>query len=82
MKHIKKLCYVDSVPKKGGPNFDPSYKHNYIFKCIINNVNYLTKHAALDSTIDKTTFATASPGESGAGVTFQVIRKPNVFEGG
>ena len=76
IKCIKKLCNNDSVPKKGDQNFDPSYKYDYIFKCIINNVNYLTKHAEFDATIDKTTFATASPGESGAGVTFRFIRSP------
>ena len=67
-----------TVPKKGNPNFNPTYKYDYIFKCIINNVNYVTKFAKLDATIDKTTFATESPGESGAGVTFRVIGKPNV----
>ena len=48
----------------------------------MNNVNYLTEEAELDATIDETTFATASPGESGAGVTFRVIGKPNVSKGG
>ena len=70
IKHIKKLCNNDSVPKKEDPNFYPMYKYDYIFKCIITNINYLTKHAELDATIDETTFATVSPGESGAGVTF------------
>ena len=78
IKRIKKLCNNDSVPKKGDQNFDPTYKYDYIFKCVINNVNYLTKHAELDATIDETTFVTASPGKSGAGVTFRVIGKPNV----
>ena len=32
--------------------------------------------------MDETTFATASPGESGAGVTFRVMGKPNVSKGG
>ena len=41
-----------------------------------------TKHAELDATIDETTFATASPGEAGAGVTFRVVGKPNVSKGG
>ncbi len=66
IKRIKKLCNNDSVPKRGDYNFDPTYKYDYIFKCIINNVNYVTKYAELDATIDKTTFATASLGESGA----------------
>ena len=39
--------------------------------------------AELDCTIDETTFATASPGESGAaGVTYRIVGKPNVSKGG
>lgn len=38
--------------------------------------------AELDCTIDETTFATASPGESGAGVIFRIMGKPNVSKGG
>ena len=45
-------------------------------------MNYLSEHAELDATLDETTFATASPGEKGANVTFRVIRKLNVSKGG
>ena len=38
--------------------------------------------AELDCTIDEMTYATASPGESGAGVTFRIMGKPNVSKGG
>ena len=82
VKRIKKLCNNDSVAKRGDPHYDPTYKYDYIFKCIIHNVNYLTEYAELDATIDETTYATASPGESGAGVTFRVVGKPNVSKGG
>ena len=37
--------------------------------------------AELDWTIDEMTFATTSPGESGAGVTFRIMGKPNVSKG-
>ncbi len=47
----------------------------------MNNVHYLTKIAELDATIDKTTFPTASSDQSGVGVTFRLIRKPNVSGG-
>ena len=83
IKRVKKLCNNDSAIKnKDSPNYDPTYKYDYIFKCIINNVNYLTMDAELDCTIDETTYATASPGESGAGVTFRIMGKPNVSKGG
>ena len=81
-KQIKKLCNNDSAPKKGQEKYDPAYKYDYIFKCIVNNVNFLTKNAELDQTIDETSFATASPGEAGAGVTFRVFGKPGVSKGG
>ena len=45
-------------------------------------MNYLTKHAELDATIDETTFATELLGESGACVTFRVLGKPNVSKRG
>ena len=82
IKRVKKLCNNDTSFKRNHPQFDPTYKYDYIFKCIINNVNYLTKRGELDATIDETTFATASPGEAGSGVTFRVMGKPNVSKGG
>ena len=78
MKRIKQLCNNDSVAKRGDQNYDPTYKYDYLFKCIIHNVNYLTEYAELDAIMDKTIFATASPGEYSAGVTFRVMVKPNV----
>ena len=48
IKQIKKLCNNDSAPKKGQEKNNPVYKYNYIFKCIVNNVNFLTKNAELD----------------------------------
>ena len=68
----------DTSFKKNHPHFDPIYKYDYIFNCTINNVNYLTKRAELDAMIEKTTFLTASSGESGTEVTFRVIVKLNV----
>jgi len=82
IKRVKKLCNNDSSPKRGQENYDPTYKYNYIFKTIVHNVNYLTKCAELDATIDETSFATASPGEAGSGVTFRVMGKPGVSKGG
>ena len=83
IKRVKKLCNNDSAIKnKDSIDYDPTYKYDYIFKCIINNVNYLSMDAELDCTIDETTFATASPGESGTGVTFRIMGKPNVSKGG
>ena len=71
---MKKLCNNDSAIKnKDSLDYDPTYKYDCIFKCIINHVNYLIMDAELDCTIDKMIFATTSPGESGASVTFRIM---------
>jgi len=82
IKRIKKLCNNDTAPKRGQPNYDPTYKYDYIFKVLVHNVNFLTKKAEIDATIDETSFSTSSPGEAGAGVTFRVMGKPGVSKGG
>ena len=68
--------------KKYQEKYNPVYKYDYIFKCIVNNVNFLTKNAELDQTIDEMSFVTASPGETGAGITFRVFGKAGVSKGG
>ena len=82
IKRVKKLCNNDVCPKKGEEGYDPTYKYDYIYKCIINNVNAISKRAELDATGDETSWSTASPGESGAGVTFRVMNKPGISKGG
>ncbi len=60
IKTIKNLCNNDTVPKYGQPNYDPTYKYDYIFKALVHNVNFITKRAELDTTIDGTSFDTTS----------------------
>ena len=60
-RELKKLCNNDVVPKQNEPDYGPTYKYDYIYKCIVHNVNYLSELAELDATLDETTFATASP---------------------
>ena len=82
IKRVKKLCNNDVCPKRGEEGYDPTYKYDYIYKCIIHNVNKLSKRSELDLTGDDTSWATASPIEAGAGVTYQVPNKPGVSKGG
>ena len=49
---------------------------------MIHNVNALTKEADLDQCIDETSWATASPGEKGSGITGRIQNKPGVNKGG
>ncbi len=37
--------------------YDLCVKYDFIFKCLVHNMNYLTLHADLDRTIDETTWA-------------------------
>ena len=82
IKRMKKLCNNNTAPKRGQPGYDPAYKFDYIYKCIVHNVNALTKQAGLDLCGDETTWATASPGEAGSGITGRVVGKPGVNKGG
>ena len=78
IKRVEKLCNNDVCPKRGEEGYDPMYKYDYIYKCIIHNLNELSKRAELDLMGDETSWATASPGEAGAGVTYRVPNKPGV----
>ena len=82
IKRVKKLCNNDRAPKRGDDNYDPAYKFDYIWKTLIHNVNALTKEADLDQCIDETSWATASPGEKGSGITGRIQNKPGVNKGG
>jgi hypothetical protein len=40
VKRVYKICCDnDLAPKKGEPDFDPTYKYDYIYKCLVHNIN-------------------------------------------
>ena len=82
IKRVKKLCNNQTVAKKGTDEYDPAYKFDYIYKCLINNVNAITKDADLDLCGDETSWATGSYGEHGAGLVGRIQGKPGVSKGG
>jgi hypothetical protein len=41
---------------KGDASFDPCTKYDSVFKALVHNMNYVTKMADLDATIDKSTW--------------------------
>ena len=41
--------------KKGSPAYDSCAKYDYIYHCLIHNMNYVTNEADADATIDKMT---------------------------
>ena len=56
--------------------------HYFYLQVIVHNINALTKSVNLDLCGDASTWATASPGESGSGITGRVQGKPGVSKGG
>jgi hypothetical protein len=42
--------------KRGEAGYDPCVKYDYIYRCLVHNMNYVTELADLDSTIDETTW--------------------------
>ena len=82
IKRVKKLCNNQTVAKKGTDEYDPAYKFDYIYKCLIHNVNAISKDADLDLCGDETSWATASYGEHGAGLVGRIMGKPGVSKGG
>ena len=49
--------------KRGDEWYDLCYKFDYIYKCIVHNVNILTDEAGIDLCGDETIWATSSFGE-------------------
>ena len=41
---------------KGDAGFDPCTKYDLVFKALVHNMNYVTKTADLDATIDESTW--------------------------
>jgi hypothetical protein len=37
VKRVYKLCDNDLAPRKDQANYDPAYKYDYIYKCLVGN---------------------------------------------
>jgi hypothetical protein len=82
LKRTYKLCDNEAAPKKGEEGYNPGYKFDYIYKCIINNINELSYSSDLDLCGDETTWAHNGFGEAGTGLLTRVMGKPGVTKGG
>lgn len=59
--------------QKGMPGYDPCVKYDYIWRCLVHNMNYVTARADLDCTIDETTWGFSGySGEAGG----RLMNKP------
>jgi len=81
LKRNLKLCNNDACPKRGEPEYDPSYKYDLVYKCIVNNTNAISRKADETQVIDETTWGHSGYGESGTGVTGR-LRNKKVSKGG
>jgi hypothetical protein len=82
LKRTYKLCNNQTAAKKGEDGYNPAYKFDYIYKCIISNINALLHSSDLDLCGDKTTWAHNGFGEAGTGLLGRVMGKPGVTKGG
>ena len=82
IKRVKQLCNKDTSTNKWHGGYNLRYKIYYIWRCLIQNANFLTKHAELDLCGDETSWATESYGEEWAGLTGQFYNKPGITKGG
>jgi hypothetical protein len=78
IKAIIKLCDNDLSPKRGEEGYCPAYKYDYLFNCIIKNLNATTAQADLDQCGDETTCGHASYGETKSGLLTHIMVKPGV----
>eukprot|EP00957_Ditylum_brightwellii_P159870 12169399-Ditylum_brightwellii.AAC.1 len=81
IKRNLKLCNNVASPKRGEPGYDPSYKYNLIFKCIVHNTNTISKKGNETQVIDETTWGHAGYAKKGTGATCR-LRNKKVNKGG
>ena len=65
VKRVKNLCYNDTTKKRGEGVYDTCEHFDYVYKCLIQNVNLLTEEANIDLFVHETRWSTASYGEVG-----------------
>ena len=61
--------------------YDPAYKYDLIFRCMVHNCNAITLYAEQNQTVDETTWGHAGFGEAGSGLTGRLMNK-KVNKGG
>jgi hypothetical protein len=75
------MCNNNLAPKKGDADYDPAYKFDYIFKCLIHNINEVTQLGNQDLCRDKTTCGHGGYSEAGSGILARRMNKPGVTFG-
>ena len=76
IKRVLKLNDNKVSPKKGEPGYNPAYKFDLLYDCMIANVNYISKSADSDQCVDETAYGTSCYGEANSGIISRLINKP------
>ena len=69
-KNIKRYFKLNNnmtTKQRGQEGYDPCAKYDFIYKCLIYNMNYLTLRADLDATIDETSWGFGGYGSEACG---------------
>jgi hypothetical protein len=69
------------APKRDVDGYDPSYKYDFIYKCLIRNINEMTQFAELDLCDDETTCGHGGFGEADSGILPRRQNKPGITFG-
>jgi hypothetical protein len=56
IKKYFKLNNNLAEPKRGMPNYNPYSKHDYTYTVLLHNMNYVTRRADMDGTINESTW--------------------------
>ena len=81
IKSVIKLNYnPTALDAPGHRGYNPAYKYNLVYKCVVNNCNALTKYAKLDLCGDEMTWKFI--GYAKDGVVYRVVQKSGVTKTG
>ena len=72
----------EATPKRGESGYDPAYKYDFIWDVLVHNVNAISKSAGQDLAGDETSWGHQGYAETGAGLSFKILNKPGVLQGG
>jgi hypothetical protein len=81
LKANLKLCNNDAAPQRGQPGYDPAYKYDLIYNCLLYNTNVLSAKADENQVVDETTWGHSGYGETKTGITGH-LRNKKVSKGG
>ena len=81
LKRTLKMNDNSTAKKKGEEGYDPTYKYDYPFKVMVQNICAFTAKASMDLCGDETTCGHQGYGEASSGVLDRIPNKPGITKG-